>query len=92
MNLFFLLLFLQPAFAEDDYAKRTYRTYCTGCHESATEYAKKAPLKKKNEELIKSIREGQTDIMGMPAYGWMISEENAVKIIEYLRELKKSGV
>jgi mono/diheme cytochrome c family protein len=87
-----LLLFSQVAFAEDDYAERTYRAYCVGCHETATEYVKEAPLDRKNEELIKVIREGQTNALGMPAYGWMISEENAGKIIEYLRELKKSGV
>ena len=53
---------------------------------------KKFHLTEKTKRLIKVIREGQTTALGMPAYGWMISNENASKIIEYLRELKKNGV
>ena len=92
MTHLWFLLFSQIAFAEDDYAARTYKAYCVNCHEAAIEYVKEAPLDRENEELIKVIREGQTNALGMPAYGWMISDENAAKIIEYLRELKKSGV
>jgi len=94
MAVLLLTLFIFAANATDSveisYAERTYKAYCVGCHgldgkgngSAANFVDDKTRLAKSDEELVDSILNGKG---GMPAYGWMISNEQALELVMYIR-------
>ena len=87
-----VLLLLSPlAHADSSYGEMTYKTYCAGCHGvegkgngDASSFAEnKAILAKSDEELVNSIIKGKNN---MPAYEWMMNQEQAEEIVKYIRE------
>ena len=91
-TIFFSFLFLgSPAAQEQMSGDITYTTYCVGCHgvdgkgngSSANFVDDKSHLAKSDEELISSIKNGKGM---MPAYGWMLSDETILTVVQYIRE------
>jgi len=99
MKLLTLLLVLSTSQADEtdtcgmcNYGEQTYKTYCVGCHgadgkgnqgNAANFVEDKSRLAKSNEELANSILNGKG---GMPPYKWIFSEEEALKVVEYIRK------
>ena len=91
MGAIILFLALQNVVPDHSYGERTYKTFCAGCHGANGKGTKlvisliedKSRLVKPDEELINSIRNGQD---GMPAFSWLLTEEQAAEVIKYLKE------
>jgi cytochrome c6 len=91
MRAIILFLALQNVAPDPSHGERTYKTFCVGCHGVNGEGTKlgisliedKSRLMKSDEELINSIRNGQD---GMPAFSWLLTEEQAAEVIKYLKE------
>jgi len=92
-SLFIILSLLIPqiAFASDMTGEQIYKTYCAGCHGAEGQgggmcpsfVEDKARLAKADEELLLSIKKGKGM---MPAYDWLFSDEDILKVIKYLRD------
>ena len=92
-NLFIILssLISQSALASDMTGEQIYKTYCAGCHGVEGQGSgmcpsfveDKARLAKSDEELLLSVKKGKGM---MPAYDWLFSDEDILKVIKYLRD------
>ncbi len=73
-----------------NYGEKMYKIYCVGCHGNdgkgngyaANFVEDKSRLAKSDEELINSILNGKGI---MPAYSWMMTKEEAQKLVTYIR-------
>lgn len=93
INLFAIsaALFSTPSFASDMTGKQIYKTYCAGCHGAEGQGGGMCPsfvedktrLAKADEELLLSIKKGKGM---MPAYDWLFSDDDIMKVIKYLRD------
>jgi len=90
-TLFFLLLGAGHSETSERSGNMLYDVYCAGCHKEdgtgngycADFINDKTRLAKSDEELFLSIKNGKG---GMPPYGWMLSDEDILNIIEYIRD------
>jgi mono/diheme cytochrome c family protein len=82
-----LFLLLSPAvLASDMTGEQIYKTYCAGCHGAGmcpSFVEDKTRLAKADEELLLSIKKGKGM---MPAYDWLFSDDDIMKVIKYLRD------
>ena len=96
MKLPFLLLFLSLASADTtdtcgmcNYGEKMYKIYCVGCHGADGQGGglganlTERLAEKTDDELLITMRDG---LGQMPAWNFMMSEEEMRLIITYLRE------
>jgi cytochrome c oxidase cbb3-type subunit 3 len=84
-----------PSFASDMTGEQIYKTYCAGCHGAEGQGTEMCPsftedktrLEKSDEELLLSIKNGKGM---MPSFGWLFSDEDTLKVINYLRDTFES--
>ena len=101
----FALLTVNTAYAADadaDAGKAVYATYCTACHQAdgkgmngmlgANFVDETERMKKTDEVLIASIRDGFTGTKGvMPPWGAVINEQQQIDVLAYIRATFKKA-